>query len=148
MFSVSEYSSLQQWWDMNKAQMKQLFLQYNLKDMTRSMGDLETDVTELQHLADSTGEHQLRTLWSTHTFRTLLRWMSHFFFSPEKRMMHSLQSDIRQLLHELFKAEFQEEQGLPQVHVEGNAEMEAQELLAAPIDGLPADFYDFLVCAG
>lgn len=57
----SEYSSLQQWWDVGKVQIKQLCLQYTLsvtRDMTRSMRDLEREVVELQNRADSTGDRE------------------------------------------------------------------------------------------
>lgn len=47
----SEYSSLQQWWDVGKGKIKQLCQQYTLnvtRDMARSMKALETEIVELQ----------------------------------------------------------------------------------------------------
>ena len=58
----SQFDSLQQWWDVGKAKIKQLCLQYTLnvtKDMARSMRALEREVVELQVLADSTEEREL-----------------------------------------------------------------------------------------
>lgn len=55
----SEYSSLQQWWDVGKGQIKQLCLQYTFnatKVMTRSVEALEREIVEPQSLADSTGD--------------------------------------------------------------------------------------------
>lgn len=53
----SEYSSLQQWWDVGKGKIKELCLQYTFnatKVMTRSVEALEREIVELQSLADST----------------------------------------------------------------------------------------------
>lgn len=55
----SEYSSLQQWRDVGKGQIKQLCLQYTFsatKVMAQSMEALEREMVELQSLADSTGD--------------------------------------------------------------------------------------------
>ena len=125
----SEYSSLQQWWDVVKVQIKQLCLQYTLsvtRDMTRSMRDLEREVVELQNRADSTGDREhievlklkrsaLSDLLGFHAHGALVRSRfqnvaemdapSHFFFglerkSGQKRLMHSLRSDSGLLLQE------------------------------------------------
>lgn len=99
----SEYSSLQQWWDVGKGQIKQLCLQYTFnatKVMTRSMEALEREIVELQSLVDSTGDGEhiqvlkrktqlyltcwvslLEGLWSDLGFRLSLRWMLPLTFS-------------------------------------------------------------------
>ncbi len=54
---------MQQWWDVEKSQIKQFCQQYTrnvTKHITRSLQDLDTEVVELQRLVDSTG-HQGHT---------------------------------------------------------------------------------------
>ena len=51
------FTNIQQWWDFGKTQIKQLCQQFTrgvTTDLTRSMKDLETQMVELQTLADST----------------------------------------------------------------------------------------------
>ena len=53
-----DFSSLRQWWDHGKTQIRLLCQQHTLnvtRDATRSMKDLETDIVELEHLSESTG---------------------------------------------------------------------------------------------
>lgn len=125
----SEYTSLQQWWDIGKIQIKQLCIQYSLnvtKDMTKSMEALENEIVMLQDLADFTGngEHikalkkkksALSNLLGFSAKGALVRSRfqnvikmdapSHFFFGLErkngqKRLIHSLRSSNGQLLKE------------------------------------------------
>lgn len=125
----SDFTSLQQWWDIGKGKIKQLCLQYTLnvtRDMTRSMKDLESEIVKLQDLADSTGEKEhfkvlkrkklaLSNLLGFSAQGALVRSRyqdivkmdapSHFFFGLErkngqKRLMHSLRSSTGQLLQD------------------------------------------------
>ena len=51
------FTNIQQWWDFGKTQIKQLCQQFTrgvTTDFTQSMKELETQVVELQSLADST----------------------------------------------------------------------------------------------
>ncbi|MPV02303.1 hypothetical protein FVA96_24195, partial [Escherichia coli] len=55
----SDFSSLRQWWDRGKIEIRLLCQQHTLnvtRDITRSMKDLETDIVELERLNESTGE--------------------------------------------------------------------------------------------
>ena len=54
-----DFSSLRQWWDHGKIQIKLLCQQHTLnvtRDITRSMKDLEIDIVELENLSESTGD--------------------------------------------------------------------------------------------
>ncbi|KAK0132088.1 Transposon TX1 uncharacterized protein [Merluccius polli] len=51
-----DFSSLRQWWDHGKTEIKLLCQQHTLnvtRDITRSMKDLETDIVELERLSES-----------------------------------------------------------------------------------------------
>uniref|UniRef100_A0A8C2GDM5 Reverse transcriptase domain-containing protein n=1 Tax=Cyprinus carpio TaxID=7962 RepID=A0A8C2GDM5_CYPCA len=53
------FSSVQQWWDVGKVQIKQFTQQYTLnvtKELTRSLDFLEKEIIELESLAHSTGD--------------------------------------------------------------------------------------------
>ena len=53
-----DFTSLKQWWDCGKVEIKQLCQQYTLnvsRNITKSMRDLEIEIVELQSSADSTG---------------------------------------------------------------------------------------------
>ena len=56
-----KYSSLQQWWDIGKTQIKLFCQQYTCnvtRHITSSLQDLEMDVVKLQNLVDSTGNQE------------------------------------------------------------------------------------------
>ena len=125
----SNYSSLQQWWDIGKTQIKQLCQQYTrnvTKHITRSLQDLEIEVVELQNIVDSTGnqEHNQALKSKKAALANLLgltaqgalvrsRFMnashmdapSQFFFGLErkngqKKIMHSVRSDDGSMITE------------------------------------------------
>lgn len=125
----SDFSSLQQWWDVGKSKIKSLCLQYTRnvsRDLARSMKDLESEMVESQTLADSTGERRHIEVFkakkrmladllgvpargavvrSRFQNVTLTDAPSHFFFGLEKkngqrRLMHCLRSSEGQLLQE------------------------------------------------
>ena len=53
----NDFSSLRQWWDHGKTEIKLLCQQHTLnvtRDITRSMKDLEIDIVELENLSEST----------------------------------------------------------------------------------------------
>ena len=55
----NDFSSLRQWWDHGKTEIKLLCQQHTLnvtRDITRSMKDLEIDIVELENLSESTGD--------------------------------------------------------------------------------------------
>ena len=124
-----QFSSLRQWWDCSKVEVKQWCHQHTLnvtKVNTRSMEDLESGIVELQGLADSTGNREhiealktkkiaLKDLLSTKAQGALVRSRfqsinemdapTSFFFGLEKkqnqsRSIHSLLSDDGQELTE------------------------------------------------
>ena len=76
--SRSAFSSIQQWWDIGKTQIKQLCQQFTRKvnrDLTQTMKDLERQVEELQSLVASTGNRgHLDSLKSTQMERVLDHW--------------------------------------------------------------------------
>lgn len=52
-----EFEDLRQWWDIGKVKIRMLCQQYTFnvtRDITRSMEKLETEIVELQDLADAT----------------------------------------------------------------------------------------------
>ena len=54
-----DFSSIRQWWDHGKTQIKLLCQQHTLnvtRDITRSMKDLEIDIVELESLSESTAD--------------------------------------------------------------------------------------------
>ena len=55
----NDFSSLRQWWDHGKTEIKLLCQQHTLnvtRDITRSMKDLEIDIVDLENLGESTGD--------------------------------------------------------------------------------------------
>lgn len=125
----SEYNSLQQWWDIGKGKIKQLCLQYTLnvtRDMTKTMKNLEIEITKLQDVADATRETehfkvlkkkksvlsnllgfsaQGALIRSRHQHIVEMDAPSHFFFGLERKngqrkLMHSLRSSTGQLLQD------------------------------------------------
>ena len=56
-----DFVSLQQWWDIGKIKIKQFCQQYTqnvTKTLTSSVKSLESEVEELQELADATGDQR------------------------------------------------------------------------------------------
>ncbi|KAJ3592185.1 hypothetical protein NHX12_007313 [Muraenolepis orangiensis] len=54
-----EFSSLRQWWDHGKAEIRLLCQQHTLnvtQDIIRSMKDLESDIVELETISETTGD--------------------------------------------------------------------------------------------
>ena len=121
-----DFSSLKQWWDCGKVEIKNFCQQYTFnvsRDITRSMNDLEIEIVELQNVA-STGNRgsiddleykkailadllgskaQGALVRSRFQSEALMDSPSKFFFSLEKkkgqsRFIHALRSDTGQLL--------------------------------------------------
>lgn len=67
-----EFEGLRQWWDIGKVKIMMLCQQYTFsvtRDITRSMKKLETEIVELQDLADATKDQgYLETLKSKKSF--------------------------------------------------------------------------------
>uniref|UniRef100_A0AAQ4RMD0 Reverse transcriptase domain-containing protein n=1 Tax=Gasterosteus aculeatus aculeatus TaxID=481459 RepID=A0AAQ4RMD0_GASAC len=121
----SEFSSLKQWWDHGKIEIGLLCQQHTFnvtRDIARSMKDLETEIVELEHLSESTGDRghfevlkgkkmALADLFNVKVQGALVRSRfqtitemdtpSSFFFGLEKksgqgRVIHSLLGDVGQ----------------------------------------------------
>ena len=121
----NDFSSLRQWWDHGKTEIKLLCQQHTLnvtRDITRSMKDLEIDIVELENLGESTGDRghnevlkikklALADLLESKVQGALVRSRfqanaemdvpSSYFFSLErkngqKRVIHTLLSDTGQ----------------------------------------------------
>ncbi|KAJ4929012.1 hypothetical protein JOQ06_004633 [Pogonophryne albipinna] len=124
-----DFSSLRQWWDHGKTQIRLLYQQHTLnvtQDIIRSMKDLESDIVELETISETTGDRgyieilkekkmALANLLDVKVQGALVRSRflntnemdapTSFFFGLEKkngqrRVIHSLLSDTGQEITE------------------------------------------------